>query len=98
VPWREIEEILSPLFSDRETIETIMETPMLQYFLGMDDDMMEEIFDYTLLCKYRQRVSLDTTKEMSDILLKKHKVGGYAIDNEETTHKGTNQLTRLSSS
>lgn len=32
--------------SDRETIETIMETPMLQYFLGLDDYLMEPLFDF----------------------------------------------------
>lgn len=44
--------------SDRRTLITIMETPMLQYFLGFDDFIHDEIFDYTLLCKYRQLLDL----------------------------------------
>jgi transposase, IS5 family len=114
VPWQEIEELLSPLFSDRgrnaipvrqiigaliiqthknlsdrETLETIMETPMLQYFLGLDDYIMEELFDHTLLCKYRQKIGLDIAKDMIDALLSKHKVGDPTVFDQSVTHAGS---------
>jgi hypothetical protein len=41
--------------SDREIMEDIMEMPMLQYFFGLDEYVMEPLFDFSLLCKYRQR-------------------------------------------
>jgi hypothetical protein len=113
MPWGEIEEQLSDLFSDsgrnaipvrqiigaliiqsdkslsdRDTMETIMETPMLQYFLGMDDFMMGAPFDYSLLCKYRQLIGIDMAKEMIDTLLKYHKVMGRKPDPKKT-HEGS---------
>jgi len=113
MPWQDIEELLSDLFSDsgrnaipvrqivgaliiqsdkslsdRDTMETIMETPMLQYFLGLDDFMMDAPFDYTLLCKYRQLIGIDIAKEMIDTLLKHHKVMGQKPDSEKT-HEGS---------
>ena len=112
MPWREIEEILSPLFedsgrnavpvrhiigaliiqtekslSDRETIEEIMETPMMQYFLGLDDYIMEPLFDFTVLCKYRKLIGADVAKDMIDTLLKHHKVTKQ--DTGERTHQGS---------
>ncbi|HKL47950.1 MAG TPA: transposase, partial [Candidatus Izemoplasmatales bacterium] len=74
--------------SDRDTLITIMETPMLQYFLGLDEFMMSPPFDYTLLCKYRKLIGIDIAKNMIDLLLKHHKI----IDQEpepEETHKGS---------
>ena len=69
--------------SDRETLEDIMETPMLQYFLGMDDFIMDEPFDFSLLCKYRQRIGIDIAKEMIELLLKHHQI----IDRTPSTEK-----------
>jgi len=74
--------------SDRETMETIMETPMLQYFLGLDDYILEPLFDFTLLCKYRQLIGIDIAKEMIDTLLKHHQVMGRK-PNPEKTHEGS---------
>jgi transposase, IS5 family len=113
MPWHEIEELLSSLFSpigrnaipvrqiigaliiqidknlsDRETIETIMETPMLQYFLGLDDFQHQPIFDFSLLCKYRQRIGIDIAKEMIDTLLKNQKVI-VPPQTEKITHMGS---------
>jgi hypothetical protein len=67
--------------TDRETIDIISSTPRFQYFLGLDtfDPCYE--FDFTLLCKYRQKIGIDTHKEMIDLLLTKHKV----ISKVETT-------------
>ncbi len=112
MPWREIEEILSPLFedcgrnaipvrhiigalivqteknlSDRETIEVIMETPIIQYFLGLDRYIMEPLFDFTLLSKYRKLIGIDTAKDMIDTLLKHHKI--TKRDAGERTHQGS---------
>ena len=99
IPWREIEELLAPLFkesgrnaipvrhiigalivqtsknlSDRETIEVIMETPMIQYFLGFDTFTHDVIFDDSNLSKYRKRIGQDVSKDMIETLLKHHKV------------------------
>ena len=74
--------------SDRETLEDIMETPMLQYFLGLDDFLMDPLFDFSLLCKYRQRIGIDIAKEMIEILLTHHKVIGLT-PKEGVTHEGS---------
>lgn len=113
VPWQELEELLSDLFSDsgrnaipvrqiigaliiqadkktsdRETLEEIMEAPMLQYFLGLDDYIREPLFDFTLLCKYRQLIGIDIAKEMIDTLLKHHQVIHPERD-KSITHEGS---------
>jgi hypothetical protein len=69
-------------------METIMETPMLQYFLGLDDFMMDPPFDYTLLCKYRQLIGIDLAKEMIDTLLKTNKVIQPQRD-KKISHEGS---------
>jgi transposase, IS5 family len=74
--------------SDRETMEDIMEMPMLQYFLGLDEYVMDPLFDFSLLCKYRQRIGIDIAKEMIEILLTHHKVIGRT-PNVEVTHEGS---------
>lgn len=75
--------------SDRETIDEIMEAPMLQYFLGMDDFSHDPIFDYTLLCKYRQKIGLDLSKDMIDLLLKKHRIKPSEPEKTKETHRGS---------
>jgi len=75
--------------SDRETIDEIMEAPMLQYFLGMDDFSHEPIFDFTLLCKYRQKIGLDLSKEMIDLLLIKHHIKPSKPIETKETHRGS---------
>jgi transposase, IS5 family len=75
--------------SDRETIDEIMEAPMHGYFLGMDDFSHEPIFDYTLLCKYRQKIGLDLSKDMIDILLKKHGIKPSKLEKTQETHRGS---------
>jgi len=114
VPWKDIEEMLEPVFSDsgrnaipvrqiigaliiqarrglsdRETLIVIMETPMMQYFLGLDDFIHNQIFDFTLLCKYRKQIGIDLAKDMIEKLLKKHKIIDKFEDNEKVTHKGS---------
>lgn len=74
--------------SDRETMEDIMETPMLQYFLGLDEYLMEPLFDFSLLCKYRQRIGIDIAKEMIEILLRHHQVIGRT-PKDGVTHEGS---------
>jgi len=69
-------------------MEDIMETPMLQYFLGLDHFMMEELFDFSLLCKYRQRIGIDIAKEMIEALLKHHKIIGQ-VASPDKTHAGS---------
>lgn len=113
MPWKEIEESLSDLFSDhgrhsipvrqiigaliiqadkalsdRDTLITIMETPMLQYFLGLDDYIKKPLFDFTLLCKYRKLIGIDIAKDMIDLLLKHHKIIGQKPE-ENISHKGS---------
>lgn len=112
IPWREIEDLLSPLFeesgrnaipirhiigalivqtdknlTDRETVETIMETPMIQYFLGLDSYIMKPLFDFTLLSKYRKKIGIDKAKEMIDTLLESQKVTKKKT--EDKTHHGS---------
>jgi len=112
MPWREIEELLAPLFqesgrnaipvrhiigaliiqtdknlTDRETMETIMETPMLQYFLGLDSYIMEPLFDFSLLSKYRKRIGADKAKAMIDTLLDSQKIQKAAA--KDKTHRGS---------
>jgi len=113
MPWIEIEELLSPIFSDigrkavparhilgaliiqsnkglsdRQTIITIKETPMLQYFLGLNQYIKSDIFDFTLLCKYRKIIGVDLAKEMIETLLKAHNIIMPSIE-AEPKNKGS---------
>ncbi|MDD3957741.1 MAG: IS5 family transposase [Candidatus Izemoplasmatales bacterium] len=74
--------------SDRETLEDIMETPMFQYFLGLDEYVMKPLFDFSLLCKYRQRIGLDVVKEMIEILLRQHNIIGRT-PKDGVAHEGS---------
>lgn len=42
---------------------------MLQYFLGFEGFEMADIFDYTLLCKYRKLFGIDQIKLLNDKIL-----------------------------
>lgn len=62
--------------SDRDTTEMIQRTPSFQYFVGMSVfDPISEPFDFSLLCKYRQRLGIELAQEMIYKLLAHHKVG-----------------------
>lgn len=74
--------------SDRDTITTIRETPMLQYFLGFESFSMTDPFDFTLLSKYRKKLGIDLVKEMIDNLLTFNKITPN-IEKENTTHFGS---------
>lgn len=60
--------------TDRETIDMISDMPALQYFLGLATFEPIELFDFTLLCKYRKRLGIDVTKELIEQLLKHNRV------------------------
>jgi len=53
----------------------------------MDDFSHDPIFDYTLLCKYRQKIGLDLSKDMIDLLLKKHRIKPSKLEKTEETHR-----------
>jgi hypothetical protein len=56
--------------TDRDTIDMISDMPALQYFLGFSTYEPIEIFDFTLLCKYRKVLGIDVSSDMIDTLLK----------------------------
>ncbi|MFH0766876.1 MAG: IS5 family transposase [Bacillota bacterium] len=74
--------------TDRDTLIFIQLTPMFQYFLGLPDYTPQELFDYTLLCKYRKIIGIDIAKEMIETLLTTNKVIIKKI-NFNITHQGT---------
>jgi hypothetical protein len=65
-----------------------MEIPILQYILGLDEYVMYPLFDFSLLCKYHQRIGIDITIEIAPILLAHYKVIGR-IPKPEVTHEGS---------
>ncbi|NCC62492.1 MAG: IS5 family transposase [Verrucomicrobiae bacterium] len=73
--------------TDRDTIDMISDMPALQYFLGLPTYEPIELFDFTLLCKYRQLLGIDLSQEMIEELLK---FNGVNLEPETgKTHRGS---------
>ena len=56
--------------SDRETVEQIRENPYLQYFIGLDSYSNEAPFDASMMVHFRQRITLDLVKAVTEKLVK----------------------------
>ena len=50
--------------SDRKTIEAIVESPYLQYFIGLERFEFELPFSYSMLSKWRDRIDLGMIMEL----------------------------------
>lgn len=73
--------------SDRDTIDMIADLPALQYFLGLPTYDPTELFDFTLLSKYRKLIGVDVSKDLISELLKFNNVIVKPKTNE--THYGS---------
>lgn len=73
--------------TDRETIFFIANMPVLQYFLGLSTYEPIELFDFTLLSKYRKLIGIDVSKNLIDELLKFNDV--VLKPSEKETHAGS---------
>lgn len=56
--------------SDRETVEQIRENPYLQYFIGLDSYSNESPFDASMMVHFRQRITVDMVKAVTEKLVK----------------------------
>lgn len=73
--------------TDRDTINMIADLPALQYFLGLPTYEPIELFDFTLLSKYRKLIGIDVSKDLIDELLKFNNV--ILKPSETETHAGS---------
>lgn len=55
-------------YSDRETVEQIMETPYLQYFIGLKGFQFDAPFDPSLMVHFRKRLGLETMKQINELI------------------------------
>lgn len=53
-------------FSDRETVDQILENPYLQYFIGFREYQDKPPFDPSLMVHFRKRFNADTLKEINE--------------------------------
>ncbi len=56
--------------SDREVVEQIRENPYLQYFLGLDCYLDEQLFDSSMMVHFRKRLDADMVEKTNEILFK----------------------------
>lgn len=75
--------------TDRETIDMISDMPALQYFLGLPTFEPIELFDFTLLCKYRKRLGIDVTKDLIEQLLEHNCVVIKTETQDDQVRKGS---------
>lgn len=55
-------------YSDRETVEQIMENPYLQYFIGLKEFQFDAPFDPSLMVHFRKRLGLETMKQINELI------------------------------
>jgi len=55
-------------YTDRETLEQIIENPYLQYFIGLKEYQYEAPFDSSLMVHFRKRLGLETIKEINELI------------------------------
>src|SRR4030066_1817698 len=92
---------------DRETIETIRENMYMQYFLGLQEYIYEDVFDRTLFTSLRYRLGADKFDAMTrQIILTsegKHEAAKKDLDDHDsdinsnksgTSEKNTNASSR----
>lgn len=53
-------------YSDRETVEQILENPYLQYFIGFREYQDKPPFDPSLMVHFRKRFNAETLKEINE--------------------------------
>ena len=55
--------------SDEETVEAILESPYLQYFIGLNQFTHKEPFDSSTLCWFRKRLTSEMLSELNDYII-----------------------------
>jgi IS5 family transposase len=55
--------------SDEETLEVILESPYLQYFIGLNQFTHKEPFDSSTMCWFRKRLSPEMLSEVNDYII-----------------------------
>lgn len=54
--------------SDEETVEAILESPYLQYFIGLNQFTHKEPFDPSTMCWFRKRLTVEMLSEVNDYI------------------------------
>lgn len=55
--------------SDEETVAAILESPYLQYFIGLNQFTHKEPFDSSTMCWFRKRLSSEMLTELNDYII-----------------------------
>ena len=55
-------------WTDRETVQNIMENPYLQYFLGYTEFKQEEPFDASMMVHFRKRFPVEAVNEINELI------------------------------
>lgn len=53
-------------YTDRETVEQIMENPYLQYFIGLEEYQEEPVFDPSMMVHFRKRFNKEILAEINE--------------------------------
>ena len=73
--------------SDRETVEQIRENPYLQYFIGLESYSNEAPFDASMMVHFRQRLTLDLVKAVTEKLVKSSRESREESPKKKSAHR-----------
>jgi hypothetical protein len=73
-------------YSDRETVEQIIENPYLQYFIGLREYQDEPPFDPSLMVHFRKRFDAEAIKAINEEICHAAKEAENKKDNNKSKH------------
>lgn len=75
--------------SDEETVEAILESPYLQYFIGLNQFTHKEPFDSSTICWFRKRLTSEMLSELNDYIIGRKTVEEKKDDDDGNPSAGS---------
>lgn len=76
--------------SDEETVEAILESPYLQYFIGLNQFTHKEPFDSSTMCWFRKRLTPEMLSELNDYIIGRKAAKEKKDDDDSKPSAGSN--------
>lgn len=77
--------------SDEETVEAILESPYLQYFIGLNQFTHKKPFDSSTMCWFRKRLPPDMLSDLNDYIIGRKADKEKKDDNEGNPPGGSSK-------
>lgn len=74
--------------SDEETVQAILESPYLQYFIGLNEFTHKPPFDSSTMCWFRKRLSTEMLSEVNDYIIGRKNVKDKNDDDQGNPPSG----------